>query len=282
MTTRRSFLRTLAGGTAVAVAASRARTASAAKAPLGIQLYSLRDQLAKDVAGTLKQVKAWGFDEVESYGPYGAALAGALEDAGLRCGAIHVDYDRLTSDLDGVLKDMDALHARTIVNPSLPHQAMPYAAREEILRAAKDFARWSKACRAAGKRFAYHIHGQEFGRTDTGTLFDVLANESGPDVGFEADVFWVKVGGADPVELMRRFPGRFWFTHLKDMAKGTLPAREGQDLDRASVVLGTGVVDIAGVVAAGVPGGVEVHYLEDESPDVLTQVPKSVAFYRAL
>jgi len=81
---------------------------------------------------------------------------------------------------------------------------------------------------------------------------------------------------------MRRFPGRFWFTHLKDMAKGTLPAREGQDLDRASVVLGTGVIDIAGVVAAGVPGGVEVHYLEDESPDVLTQVPKSVAFYRAL
>jgi len=282
MTTRRSFLRTLAGGTAVAVAASRARAASAAKAPLGIQLYSLRDQLAKDVPGTLKQVKAWGFDEIESYGPYGASLAGAFKDAGLHCGAIHVGYDRLTSDVGGVLKDADALGARTIVNPYLPHQAKPHATREEILKAAGDLASWSKACRAAGKRFAYHIHGQEFGKTETGTLFDVLAKESGPDVGFEADVFWVKVGGADPVELMRRFPGRFWFTHLKDMAKGTLPAREGQDLDRASVVLGTGVIDIAGVVAAGAEAGIEIHYLEDESPDVLTQVPKSVAFYRAL
>jgi sugar phosphate isomerase/epimerase len=86
----------------------------------------------------------------------------------------------------------------------------------------------------------------------------------------------------DPIELLRRFPGRIWFTHLKDMAAGTLPVREGQDLDRASVVLGTGVVGIAGVVAAGAQAGVEVHYLEDESPDVLTQVPKSVAFYRAL
>jgi len=282
MNTRRSFLETLAGGAAAAVAAARAWAGPTAKPPLGIQLYSLRNQLARDVPGTLKRIRAWGFDEVESYGPYGASLAGALENAGLRCGALHVDYERLASDLSGVLKDADALGARTLGNPYLPHRTWPYATREEILRAAGDFARWSKACRAAGKRFAYHIHGQEFGKTETGTLFDVLARESGPDVGFEADVFWVTVGGADPVELMRRFPGRFWFTHLKDMAKGTLPVKEGQDLDRASVVLGTGVIDIRGIVAAGAEAGVEINYLEDESPDVLSQVPQSVAFYRSL
>jgi sugar phosphate isomerase/epimerase len=282
MATRRSFLGSLTGGAATAALVSRARAASAARAPLGLQLYSVRDQLAKDVPGTLRQVKAWGFDEVESYGPYGASLAGALEDAGLRCGAIHVGYELLTSDLAGVLRDADALGARTIVNPYLPHEAKPHATREEILKAAGDFARWSKACRAAGKRFAYHIHGHEFGKAETGTLFDVLATESGPDVGFEADVFWVMVGGADPVELMRRHPGRFWFTHLKDMAKGTLPAREGQDFNRACVVLGTGVIDIKGIVAAGAEAGVEIHYLEDESPDVLTQVPKSIAVYRGL
>ena len=90
-----------------------------------------------------------------------------------------------------MLKDADALGVRTIINPYLPHKQKPFASREEILKAADDFAKWSTQCRAAGKRFGYHIHGQEFGKDADGTLFDLLAKESGPDVGFEADVFWV-------------------------------------------------------------------------------------------
>ena len=190
-------------------------------------------------------------------------------------------YDRLTSDMAGVLKDADVLGVKTIINPYLPHKQRPFASREEILKAAGDFAKWSKQCRAAGKRFGYHIHGQEFGKAPEGTLFDVLAKESGPDVGFEADVLWVTVGGADPVKLMSQYPGRFWFTHLKDMAKGTVPGAR-PEYDRANVVIGTGLIDIKGIVAAGAAAGVEMHYLEDESPDVLTQVPQSMAYYRSL
>lgn len=282
MTTRRSFLGAVAGGIAAAASPVRVRAAGGAKPPLGLQLYSLRNQLKKDVPGTLKQVKVWGFDEVEASGDFGAAIAGALKDAGLRCRAMHVGYDKLTSDLAGVLKDADALGVTTVINPSLPHKGEPHASREEILKAAGDFAKWSKACRAAGKRFGYHIHSQEFGPAPEGTLFDVLAKESGPDVGFEADVFWVTVAGADPVKLMGQHPGRFWFTHLKDMAKGTLVGAAGQDYDKTNVVLGTGLIDIKGIVAAGAKAGVEMHYLEDESPDVLTQIPKSVAFYKGL
>jgi sugar phosphate isomerase/epimerase len=277
MTTRRSFLGTVAGGAAVAAFADRNQARAAGKPPLGLQLYSLRDQLKTDVPGTLKQVRAWGFEEVESYGPYGASIAGALKNAGLRCSAIHVGYEQLASDMAGVLKDADALGVRTIVNPYLPHKQRPHASREEILKAADDFGQWSTQCRAAGKRFGYHIHGQEFGKDGEGTLFDVLARESGPEVGFEADVFWIAAGGADPVELMGRYPGRFWFTHLKDMAKGSQSAAE-----RANVVIGTGTIDIKGIVAAGAAAGVEIHYLEDESPDVLTQVPQSVAYYKSL
>lgn len=281
MSTRRSFLGAVTAGAALASLARRGRAAGT-RPPLGLQLYSLREQLKKDVPGTLKQVKSWGIDEVESFGDYGAQVAGALKDAGLRCGAIHVGYERLATDMAGVLRDADAIGARTIINPSLPHQQRPHASREEILKAAGDFAKWSRQCRAAGKRFGYHIHGQEFASAPEGTLFDVLAAESGPDVGFEADVFWVTVGGADPVKLMSRYPGRFWFTHLKDMIKGFQPAAYGSETGRANVVLGTGQIDIKGIVAAGAAAGVEVHYLEDESPDVLTQVPKSVAFYKAL
>lgn len=282
MTTRRSFLTTLAGGATAAALKDPLARAAAAKPPLGLQLYSLREQLRKDVPGTLKQVKAWGIDEVESFGPYGAQVAGALKDAGLHCGAIHVGYDQLAKDMDAVLKDADAIGAKTIINPYLPHETRPHASREEILKAAGDFARWSKACRAAGKRFGYHIHGQEFGRDGEGTLFDLLAKESGPDVGFEADVFWVVAGGADPVKLMEKYPGRFWFTHLKDMKKGTTLGGDPREFGRANVVIGTGSIDIKGIVAAGPRAGIEVHYLEDESPDVLTQVPQSVAYYRSL
>jgi sugar phosphate isomerase/epimerase len=281
MTTRRSILETLALGAAAAALPVRAG-AAAAKPPLGLQLYSVRDQLKKDVPGTLKQIKAWGIDEVEAFGDYGAPIAGALKDAGLHCGSIHVGYDKLTSDLAGVLRDADALGVKTVINPYLPHKGKPFATREEILKAAGDFAKWSKECRAAGKRLGYHIHSQEFGQTDDGTLFDVLAKESGPDVGFEADVFWVTVGGADPVKLMAQHPGRFWFTHLKDMAKGTVIGAPGLEYGKTNVVLGTGTIDIKGIVAASAKAGVEMHYIEDESPDVLSQVPKSVAYYKSL
>jgi len=283
MTTRRSFLGAVAGGTAAATALrGLAHAAGVAKPPLGLQLWSVRGMLEKDVPGTLKQVKAWGFDEVETFGEFGAGIASQLKAVGLAVRAMHVGFDRLEKDLAGVLKDADAVGARTIINPSLPRKGRQQATREEILAAGGAFAKWSEGCRAAGKRFGYHIHGHEFAPVPQGTLFDVLAKESGPDVGFEADVFWVVWGGADPLKLMSAYPGRVWFTHLKDMAKGTVPGREGQDLEKANVPLGTGQIDVRAIVAAGPKAGVEVHYLEDESAEPAANIPKSVAYYRAL
>ena len=282
MTTRRSFLEILTAGATTTALAKRARAAADGKPPLGLQLYSLRNQLKQDVPGTLKQVKAWGFEEIEAYSDFGANIAGAIKDAGLRCSAMHIGYDKLTKDMSGVLKEADALGVRTVINPYLPHKARPFASREEIQKAAEDFASWSTQCRAAGKRFGYHIHGQEFGPAPEGTLFDVLAKQSGPEVGFEADVFWVTVGGADPVKLMQKYPGRVWFTHLKDMSKSAAPNTPREEYNNLNVVLGTGKIDIKGVVAAGAKAGVEMHFIEDESADVLSQVPKSMAYYKSL
>jgi sugar phosphate isomerase/epimerase len=283
MTTRRSFLGAVAGGAAAATAfRGLAHAAGGTKPPLGLQLWSVRNMLAKDVPGTLAQVKAWGFDEVETFGPFGAEIAPQLKAAGLKVRAMHVGYDRLSGDMARALRDADAVGATTLLNPYLPHQQKPMASREEILKAAGDFAKWSKQCRAAGKRFGYHIHGQEFGPAPEGTLFDVLAKESGPDVGFEADVYWVRAGGADPVALMKRYPGRIWCTHLKDMARGVAPGSEATHREESNVVLGTGQIDVKGILAAGPEAGVEVHFIEDESADPAGQIPKSVAYYRAL
>ncbi len=282
MRSRRSFLGTMTGGVA-AVSALRGivKAAGPAKPPLGLQLWSVRAQLDRDLPGTLKQVKSWGFDEVEAAGLHGrtaAQFAAALQAAGLRCHAMHLDWEELEKDLAGVLRDANAVGATTIIQPSLPHKDRG-ATRDEILRAAAAFAKWSSQCKAAGKRFAYHTHGQEFGPAPEGTLFDVLAKESGPDVGFEFDVFWITVGGADPVKLMGQYPGRVWYTHLKDMAKPGSPGRERRP---ANVALGTGQIDVKGIVAAGPAAGVEIHYIEDESADPLGQIPRSVAYYKSL
>jgi len=283
MTTRRSFLGAVAGGAAAATGfQGLARAAGGSKPPLGLQLWSVRALLAKDVPGTLRQVKAWGFEEVETFGKFGAEIAADLKAVGLKVRSMHIAYDRLEKDLAGVLKDADAVGAATIVNPYLPHQARPHASREEILKAAASFAKWSKECRGAGKRFGYHIHGQEFGPAPEGTLFEVLAKESGPDVGFEADIYWVTFGGADPVALLQKHPGRIWFTHLKDMAKGVGASSADAHREESNVVLGTGQIDVKGVVAAGAKAGVEMHFIEDESADPVGQIPRSVAYYRSL
>ena len=282
MTTRRSFLGAVAGGATAATAfRGLAHAAGDAKPPLGLQLYSVRKLLAKDVPGTLKQVKAWGFDEVETFEPFGAKVAPQLKAAGLKVRSMHIGFDRFQKDMPGVLRDADTVGASTVLNPSLPFKAFP-ATREEILRAASSFREWSKACRAAGKRFAYHLHGQEFGPAPEGTLFDVLAKEAGPDVGFEFDVYWIAYGGGDPLALMKKHAGRVWFTHLKDMPKGLAPGAPAAREEASKVVLGTGGLDIKGIVAAGPAAGVEIHFIEDESADPVGQIPKSVGYYRSL
>jgi sugar phosphate isomerase/epimerase len=282
MTSRRSFLGTVAGGLAASSALRGVAFAAGTKPPLGLQLWSVRKELAKDVPGTLKQIKAWGFDEVETFGKFGAEIAAELKNAGLKVRSMHVGYEQLKGDLAGVLKGADAVGAKTVINPFLPLKGKPPASREEILAAASDFAKWSKECKAAGKRFGYHIHGHEFGPAPEGTLFDALAKESGPDVGFEADVYWVTAGGADTIALMNKYPGRFWYTHLKDMAKGVDPRSDAARKEESNVVLGTGQIDIKGIVAAGAKGGIEMHIIEDESADPIGHIPQSVAYYKSL
>ena len=121
---------------------------------------------------------------------------------------MHIGYEQLRSDMAGVLKDADAVGAKTIINPYLPHKAeAPRQPRGDpegrvLVREVVE-----GRARPPGKRFGYHVHGQEFGKAPEGTLFDVLAKESGPDVGFEADVYWVACGRRRPGRADEQVPG---------------------------------------------------------------------------
>lgn len=128
---------------------------------------------------------------------------------------------------------------------------------------------------------AYHAHGYEFRPYKDGTLFDYMM-QNATNFTFEMDVFWVQHGGEDPLSLMKKYPSKVTLLHLKDMQKGVKGNDTGHEDVETNVVLGTGQIDMAGVVAEAKKLGVEYMFIEDESSRVVEQVPLSLEFLRGL
>jgi len=253
--------------------------------PVGLQLYSLRQYLPKDVPGTLAKIRAMGFREIEGGDTYGLGEDGfkaAVAKAGLVVTSEHHGYDQWRDDTAGVLKQAAGLGARYVGCPWIPHGDR--FTREDCLRAAADFNKWGRATKDAGLRFFYHTHGYEFEPSPEGTLLDTLLKETDPAfVGLEADVFWVKAGGGDPASLFDRYPGRIPLTHLKDMVKGLETSQAtAKAPDEANVAIGTGQIDFTPLLRAANRAGVERHFIEDESPSVLAQIPESLEYLARL
>lgn len=294
MTSRRDFLTTTAVG--LGAAALRPEWARASDPPevkttfngvIGLQLWSLREQLKKDVPGTLAKVRPLGIREVESAGTWGQTAAdhrAALDKAGLRCQASHTGFERLRDDLAGALKEAKTLGASWVVCPWIPHDKAKGFTRDDAMKAAVAFNGFAKAGKDEGLEFAYHCHGYEFAPGAEGTLFDILAADSDPAlVKFEVDVFWAKAGGVDPAQLIEKYSGRVRFLHLKDMQKGLkLPPGTSGAPDETNVPLGTGQIDWVAVFRASVKSGIHIYYIEDESPDPLGQIPKSLRYLAGL
>jgi sugar phosphate isomerase/epimerase len=298
MASRRSFLHLLGAGLFTPFAV-RTAPRSPQRAPgdravrvfrgfggtLGLQLYSLRHQMEKDVPGTLALVRDWGFREVETAGFYGgtaADFARQLKRANLKATSMHAGYDQLRDNLKQAAADARALGARYVTTAWISH-APPFK-REDADRAAAHFTEWGRALKAHGRRFMYHLHGYEFAQSPDGTLLDTLLKATPADlVHYEMDVFWVVRGGGDPVDLLTRYPGRFAALHLKDMAKGTATGDlSGQAPDTTNVPLGTGMIDYRAVLQAARRAGVKLHYIEDEHENVLQQVPQTLEYLGSL
>ena len=293
MTSRRGFLHTLGAGL-IAPLVRRQPDAPAAKAVqmfksfggiLGIQLYSLRHQMEKDVPGTLALVRGWGLTEVETAGYYGrtaAAFAEELKRANLTAKSMHAGYDVLRDKLKEVVSDARALGVSYVTTAWIPHK--PPFTRQDMERAAQHFTEWGRALKNDGLRFMYHLHGYEFTPGPKGTLLDLLMESTPADaVDYEMDVFWVVRGGGDPVDLFRRYKGRFPALHLKDMAKGTATGDfSGGAPDNTNVPLGTGMIDYPAVLRAARAAGSKLFYIEDEHANVVQQVPQTLRYLGGL
>lgn len=250
---------------------------------LGLQLYSLRAEFAKDVPGTLDKVRDMGFKYVETAGTYGmppAKFRKECEGRGLTIVSAHLPYDRFRDDINGIVKEADALGVKYAGCAWIAHSG-PFsekAARE----AAKVFNSAGEALAKHGIKFFYHTHGYEFQPSGSGTLFDLLLTETKPEfVTYEMDIFWVVHGGQNPVSLFEKYKGRFELSHLKDMKIGTpVNLLTGSTDVKNDVAMGTGQIPYRKILPAAEKAGVKWYFIEDESPTSEEQIPQSVRYLK--
>ncbi len=278
---RRSFL--LGCGASFVTAFARAPRES--PGPLGLEIYSLRRELAKDIPGTLTLVRSFGFDEVEVpnfYGLTASAFRAQLDRAHLRCTAMVAQHDQLSKDLSTVVDDARVLGATYVIYPWIPHQKEFTEA--DCRQGAENMNGWGRSLKQAGFEFCYHPHGYEFRPNREGTLFDLLASLTDPAVvNFQADVFWIAWPGQDPVKLLRKYPTRFPLVHLKDVRKGTkLGDLSGQAPEEVSVALGTGMLDFPAILRESKRIGVKRYYIEDEAREAAANIPESLTYLKSL
>ncbi len=205
---------------------------AAPKKDVGLQLYSLRDLINKDVPGILDSVGKVGYTFVEaaSYGDgkfYGmdpVAFKELCEKNGLKFLSSHTSHDCPDDLSDAATWEwwtqcIDAHAAagvKYIVQPSMGGKA--YASLEGLKKYCEYFNKVGEMCNAKGIRFGYHNHSGEFKEMDGKKIYDIMLESTDPkNVMFEIDLYWAVEGGVNPVDYFKKYPGRFELWHVKDV-----------------------------------------------------------------
>jgi sugar phosphate isomerase/epimerase len=285
-TSRRNFLKT--ASTAVACAAACADApwlmANPLGLPLGLQLYSVRDLLPKDYNGTLHQLSAMGYLEVEAAGFFGRSASDvkqAMAQAGLHCVSAHYSYADLAPQLDEVMQFGKALGLEYIIcaSPGLPEGSPAKSANARVAREAmtledwrwnaEQFNRMGDRANAAGIKFGYHNHTAEFREVGGVVIYDELMRLTDPSkVTMEMDCGWVIVGGKNPVDYLKRYPTRISMLHVKDFQLSGTPRSDTQPPPSAE--LGRGSIDYRPIFVAAKKADLKHAFIEQEQYDMPT------------
>lgn len=252
---------------------------------IGLQLYSLRNQFAKDVPGTMAKVKEMGITQIEGGNTYGLSFQEYIKLLalnGLSMASFGADFERLANNPQFVADEARSYGAKYVMCSWIPHQGNEFTI-EDVKKAVLVFNEAGKILARNGLSLCYHPHGYEFRPYENGTLFDYMVAHMDPRyVNFEMDVFWIKHPGQDPLALLKKYPNRFLLMHLKDRKPGTEGNQNGNADVETNVVLGTGDVGIAEIVKEAKKIGVKYFFIEDESSRSLEQIPMSIAFLKSL
>lgn len=243
---------------------------------LAVQLYTLRQDTARDFPGTLRQVAETGIGGVEfaGYGQHTPAdLRRILDDLGLVAAGCHVGLDKLEGNLDAVIQDAHTLGARHVACPSIPEERRRDA--DGYRRIGELLGRLGERCRANGLQLSYHNHAFEFEQFDGRYAYDILVEAAGPErLMLQLDLGWIDHAGLDPVSYVRKYAGRVPTLHFKDMS------RDPQFLDAP---VGEGRLPVPELIAAGREAGTEWFIIEQDQPRgaPIESVRRSAEYLRA-
>jgi len=288
MTTRRDFL---LGAAAMTAAAALPEAAFAQRhLLLGLQLYTVRADLAKDYEGTLKLVKAAGVQKVQANltmsGKTSKEQRKLYDDLGLVWDSIHAGGDALRKTPQATIDEAKAAGIKNITCsfPLYPEDRaviMKGPTVDDWKKNADAFNKFADLCKKSGLTFAYHNHNLEFRKIGDVVPYDLLLKETDPAlVSMEMDIGWVIAGGADPVAYLTKYSKRYSSVHLKDLKNEGIP---NTNMKMVSAIIGKGIVDWGKVLPAVKKSSVASAYMELEEPydpSPIGMVQQSAAFLK--
>jgi sugar phosphate isomerase/epimerase len=269
MTTRRGFL----GMTGSLLAVSAMPALAQRSIPLGLQLYTVRADLAKDYEGTMRQLKAIGLRRVQANltmaGKSSADQRKLYDAMGFTWESIHAGGDALRGNVQATVDEARGVGIKNItcsfpLYPVDRAQIMAGPTLDDWKRNAEAFNKAGEACKKAGLTFAYHNHNLEFRKVGDVVPYDLLLKETDPSlVSMEMDIGWVIAAGADPVEYLTKYPTRYSSLHIKDLKNVGIP---NFNMKMTSAIIGRGIVDWKKIRVAAHKSKVERAFLEIEEP----------------
>ncbi|HEV2732971.1 MAG TPA: sugar phosphate isomerase/epimerase [Terriglobales bacterium] len=249
---------------------------------IGLQLYTVRSEIAKDFEGSLAKVASIGYKEVELAGfkmkdgkisyfdRSPKEMRAALDRHGLSAPSTHVDYTSLNEqNFPKVIDASKIIGNQYIVNPWIDDEVRKQP--DGFKRAAATFNRAGKASKEAGMQFAYHNHWFEYIPVNGKLPYDILLEESDPNlVKMEMDLCWTMLGGQDPVKYFDQYPGRFPLVHVKDLTSiPPITAGGKQDFGdsmKEMTEVGSGVIDWKRIFAQSDKAGIKHYFVEHDNP----------------
>ena len=233
----------------------------------GLQLWTVRDDMAKDPKGVLKQIASFGYKHVESF----------EGTKGMFWGMKNTEFKKFISDLGMTMYsshfggtenfEKKVAHAAEI---GMKYLIMawegPGKTIEDYKKYAEDWNKKGELCKKNGLRFAFHNHDFTFRKLEGQFAQDVLMNGTDASlVDFEMDIYWVVTGGADPIEYLTKYRNRFRLCHVKDRMKDV-----PDTMREASCDLGTGIIDFPKILKVATDNGMKFFFLEQERYDDTT------------
>jgi sugar phosphate isomerase/epimerase len=279
-TDRRTFIKT--GALALAGTAFLNNYLLAApkrKGIVGLQLYSIRDEMAKDPAGSLKQLAGMGYIYLEHasyenrkfYGYPVSEFRKLLDDLGLKMISGHTvmgreHWDEARKDFYDswklTVEDAAALGQKYVVSPWMDESIRK--SYNDFMHLMEIFNKCGELCKKGGMKFGYHNHDFEFSeKLNNEKLFDIMMRSIDPDlVVMQLDIGNLYNGGAVALDVVNQYPGRFENIHVKDEIKNTA----GGDALYESTIIGDGIINVSKVLKlAKKTGNAEVYIIEQES-----------------